>query len=376
MPKPFPSFLNIFTSYYYPAQDAGGIYTATEALISWLPNLPFRVFTRNVNTDNKPFTQTQLDLLNHNYITYSSLLPLQVIVVILRSLTSKQTLLLTSFFDPASLLAILLKSIFRLPNLKIIISPKGELASTSLSIGLTKKLLVIRLLLFTRSLSGIMWITHNTPETNDVLYRLSIRENMIHQLPELISLQSFLTSEAVPIHTPDSLQLKLLYLSRIAPEKQLHKLLNCLSQDLECTLDIYGSKSNSHYFHHCMRIIHDNDLKAFYKGSLAPSSVLSVLSRYDALVLPSPQESFGYVVAESLLVGTPVLITRLPSFQWIEQKQCGIYCDFSEPSEFADKLVSISQISRTYTSRKLIKEISHSLLYPAQLVSHYRSILF
>ena len=42
--------------YYYPL---GGVYTATEALISWLPR-NFVVYTRSFDTSQKPFSRVQL----------------------------------------------------------------------------------------------------------------------------------------------------------------------------------------------------------------------------------------------------------------------------------------------------------------------------
>jgi glycosyltransferase involved in cell wall biosynthesis len=63
-----------------------------------------------------------------------------------------------------------------------------------------------------------------------------------------------------------------------------------------------------------------------YRGRVDPSDVHEVLSRYDALVLPSYHEGEGYpgVVLEAYGAGLPVIVTRWRSLPEIVDSSCGM----------------------------------------------------
>jgi len=119
----------------------------------------------------------------------------------------------------------------------------------------------------------------------------------------------------------------LLILGRIDPKKGADLLIealatvypaakNSLPKQTATTpvLVLAGPESNHAFAVRCRELIRQHDLRngvdVLWTGLLEGESKWAALEAADALVLPSHQENFGYVVAEALAVGTPVLISE------------------------------------------------------------------
>ncbi len=101
---------------------------------------------------------------------------------------------------------------------------------------------------------------------------------------------------------------KFVFISRVIPEKGINEIINSSNQlPKEYIMDIYGPIDDRHYKKNIF-----NNTRANYKGHLDPNNVLSTLSKYDVLVLPSYFEGEGYpgIIIESLALGIPVITTN------------------------------------------------------------------
>ena len=85
-------------------------------------------------------------------------------------------------------------------------------------------------------------------------------------------------------------------------------------------LNIYGPIEDKEYWKKCKNLISNkpSNIKIVYKGVALPNKINSIFSKYHLFILPSKGESYGHVVAESLTVGTPVLISN--KTPWKKQK--------------------------------------------------------
>jgi glycosyltransferase involved in cell wall biosynthesis len=79
-------------------------------------------------------------------------------------------------------------------------------------------------------------------------------------------------------------------------------------------LVLAGPESDPAFAAHCRVLAQKLSLREgadiFWTGLLANDWKWAALEAADALILPSHQENFGYVVAEALAVGTPVLLSK------------------------------------------------------------------
>jgi glycosyltransferase involved in cell wall biosynthesis len=112
----------------------------------------------------------------------------------------------------------------------------------------------------------------------------------------------------------------LLYLGRMDPKKGVDLLLEAYAaahpaatRHAAPALVLAGPDSDPEFAARCRAVQQQLGLRegedVFWTGLLDHDSKWAALEAADALVLPSHQENFGYVVAEALAAGTPALIS-------------------------------------------------------------------
>jgi glycosyltransferase involved in cell wall biosynthesis len=116
---------------------------------------------------------------------------------------------------------------------------------------------------------------------------------------------------------------KFVFISSVKQTKGIDEILEASENlDTSYTVDIFGpiqdKKYTADYF---------NEKKASYKGTLIPSEVLSVLSQYDVLLLPSfhPGEGYPGVIIEAYSLGIPCIATNWRAIpEIVDQNKTGI----------------------------------------------------
>lgn len=115
-------------------------------------------------------------------------------------------------------------------------------------------------------------------------------------------------------------------------------------------------------------------------GPLYEEHKWNAFKNADVFILPTLNENFGIVIAESYLCGTPVITTKGAPWKLIEENQCGWWIDRS-----VDNLVSalLDFISTTpqrrmqmgLTGLKLVKDNFSSHIVAKKMVEIYTSIV-
>ena len=111
-----------------------------------------------------------------------------------------------------------------------------------------------------------------------------------------------------------------------------------------------------------------SNVTANYCGLLRPEQVKTVFSNYDLFFFPTRGENYGHVIAESLSVGTPVLISD--QTPWLNLSEDFLGWDFSllkkdlfvQTIEYLAGLPSIDRISL----RQKVKQNSISRIFNEQ----------
>lgn len=120
--------------------------------------------------------------------------------------------------------------------------------------------------------------------------------------------------EVVPVKARAGGGLRLVFIGRIEPVKSLPTLLNALArlknEGLYVMLDIVGS-GDSRYVAGLQKRILDLNIEnsVILHGDQRGQRKQSLLTEADLLVLPSLSENFGFVVAEAMAIGTPVVVS-------------------------------------------------------------------
>jgi glycosyltransferase involved in cell wall biosynthesis len=141
--------------------------------------------------------------------------------------------------------------------------------------------------------------------------------------------------------------LKLIYLSRVSPVKNLDFAIQTLSKvdsskNFLIEYDIYGNNEDKEYFKYCKELMKQlpSNIKVTYKGTLSFDEIPKVISLYHFLFLPTKNENFGHAIVETLSCGRPVLISNCTPWNEVNEYQCGYALPLDE-NIFAEKLYEI-----------------------------------
>lgn len=137
--------------------------------------------------------------------------------------------------------------------------------------------------------------------------------------------------------------LKLIFLSRIAPNKNLLyllKLLIDLRTDSHITLDIVGPIEDQIYWEECKTAINSlaQKIPVEYLGPVKNDVIYETYSNYHIFILPTMGESFGHVIFEALLTGLPVIISDQTPWKDLVKLKIGYDIPLSEPILYQDAI--------------------------------------
>lgn len=227
-----------------------------------------------------------------------------------------------SLFAPgaSALLALRRAGAVRAP---VVVAPEGELAPGALAQKAWKKRVYLGVARRLGLLAGVTWVARDAAEQEDIA-RVFPDAGPVHFVPVLGPVRPR-TPVAPLCKAPGSATL--LYLSRVTPKKNLLFLLETL-RDLPgggVDLDIVGPIDDERYWRRCQSLIASlaTSCRVRYHGEASPDEVPGWLARTHALVLPSLGENYGYVVAEALDAGRPVLVSNRTPWHDLEAAQAG-----------------------------------------------------
>jgi glycosyltransferase involved in cell wall biosynthesis len=149
--------------------------------------------------------------------------------------------------------------------------------------------------------------------------------------------------------------LKIIFLSRISREKNLDLALQMLMKVEACIVfDIYGPIEDASYWLKCQKMILElpPNITVRYCKIVPPSKILGTFSAYDLFLFPTGGEAYGNVIAESLIAGTQVLISKNTPWRNLEVDSLGWDIDLNMIDSFVD---IIEAVALTSSSDRLIK---------------------
>ncbi|WP_204006817.1 glycosyltransferase [Micromonospora andamanensis] len=232
--------------------------------------------------------------------------------------TTFDLLYVNSLWSTFSLLPILLSAVGLLRVRRVLIAPRGELSPGALRLKSLKKRLFLTVWRPVLRRLDVCWQACSTLEREDVLRTFPAAEVLLSgngaSLPRI-------PMQAAARNAPGS-ALRLVFISRISPMKNLLMALSALSEVTEpVSFDIYGPVEDRDYWHRCRGLIDamPANVEVRYLGELTPDQVRPTFNGYDAFLLPTLGENFGHVIMESLAASCPVVCSdRTPWSELIE----------------------------------------------------------
>jgi len=245
----------------------------------------------------------------------------------------------------------------RLLGTRVVISPRGMLQAWALKrSAMKKKVMLIFFRLFLRS--DELWHATDEQEVKDISLHFGSRQRIYQasNIPRKLS-------PYVSIDFPGKdKKIRLVFLSLINSNKNLHLVIDAVNQCSEYTLDIYGPVIDQTYWAFCKAKISETS-SVFYKGPIPPWDVPNVLSQYHFFVLPTQGENFGHAIFDALSAGVPILISKKTPWQNIEEKGAGFYIVLEDEKSLPSILQGICKWSAEDYEALRNKSMQYALDY-------------
>ena len=368
----------IFILNYLPGYKSGGVLRTIVNTVDWLSNnYEFWIVTRDRDLGSeKPYSDIKIDewqLVEGAMVRY---LPPELIntnyLIKLINETPHDLIHLNSFFDKEFTIRIMLaRKMGWLSKSAFLLSPRGEFGEGSLKLKYAKKLIFIYFAKVVGLYDNIA--IHATSE-----YELHDIKKVLNLTCSSIRIAIDLPSKIISTEPRSSLlserYLRIVFLSRISREKNLDFALRVLSKtNVQVVFDIYGPDEDILYWKECTNLIKQlpRNITAIYHGAVSPTKVLNTISNYDLFFLPSKGENYGHVIAESISVGTKVLISKNTPWLNLEKDGLGWDIDLKDESIFVNLIeeMACDSLAGRLRKRDLVKKNALSRLLNPSVVN-------
>lgn len=349
----------VFIDWYLPGYRAGGPIRSVANMVAHLADkYEFLIVTRNTDyMETIPYEGIKSN-------SWSKLSDNQSIYYISKdklSIKKIKEIIKTTDFDIAyingvysfyfSILPLLLTRYFF--KKKAIVAPRGMLSEQGLGVKSKRKKLFV---LITRIIglykNAVIHISGNTERPD--IEKLKLGQQKI---AFALNFPPLLNSNTEHHREKKAGELELVYIARIAPEKNLVFALKCLQfneYEGDIYFDIYGAVYNNDYWEACNDLIKNmpSNIHVKYHGQLDNEKVTTTLQKYHFTFLPTKGESFGHSILESFMAGCPVIISN--QTPWKDLKNKGIGWEIS--------LDNVDLFSKTIQEAILLDQDDYQLM--------------
>ncbi|MCF8096165.1 MAG: glycosyltransferase family 4 protein, partial [Desulfobacteraceae bacterium] len=242
-----------------------------------------------------------------------------------------------------------------------VIAPRGEFSAGALALKAWKKRAYLRLTQAVGIYSGLAWQASSRHEVEDIRDAMGKAAGNIIIAPNLPSPfeKEFQELPRDNVIEDDS-YLRIVFLSRVSPKKNLDFVLKVLGQvSVPVLFDMYGVIDDDAYWGKCSQIIEalPEHIKVSYHGTVDHDQVHELLARYDLFFLPTHGENYGHAIFEALAAGVPPLISDQTPWRDLDEKGAGFVRRLGDFEGFAS--VINTQAHKNEEERTAFKKRAH-----------------
>jgi len=343
----------LFIDWYLPGYKAGGPIRSTSNVVERLKDeFEFKIVTCNTDLeDSTPYPDIEPDqwisTTQGTMVYYfSSKKPSTKAVSRIIQQEKPDIVYLNSMYSiPFTLNPLrVTKNLF--PKTKIVIAPRGMLSPGALLMKPFRKRLF---LIFARSVGwfdNITWHASSITEKQEIINVFGSKAavtvaNNLTKLKNIISHTRIKTKG----------KMKLIYIARVSPVKNLLqclKLLSKIDSTLQIEYDIYGTIDDHDYMSSCKKLISrlPENIKVEFKGTIENDLLGEVIRNYHFLFHLTLNENFGHSIFESLSEGCPVIISDQTPWKGLEKKLAGWDLSLDDNEGIIEKLKLAAEMNQ------------------------------
>lgn len=374
--------INLIIHSFYPAVEAGGPIFSTINTCKELSKIDTEIFVSTTNfldsakrVNSKP--NKWFNLSKNIHIKYYSELnfgrfsiSFRQLLFLWKDISKVDIVHIQGIFNVLTLIALLYS---KLLNKKTFLSPRGSVGVWCLESGSPFKKFWLKYLIkpFTNK---IIWHATAQQEHNEIKSLFSNANIKI--IPNGISLDEYKyinrlsKSEYVKqyIHKEININKVIISMGRIQEKKGFDILIKSFKIILKkypnSILLIAGKEENTieGTYNKLILLIENLDLQnnVFFVGQIENQNKVDFLANADLFCLPSHNENFGNVYAESLASGTPIVASKNTPWSEVEEFQCGRWVNntVEDTSNAILYLLSQDQKQLSENSKQYIKKFT------------------
>jgi glycosyltransferase involved in cell wall biosynthesis len=238
--------------------------------------------------------------------------------------TQYDILYLNSFFNFGfAILPLFIRYLGFVKKVPCIIGPRGEFSKSALDLKKVKKKFFMFFVKNIGLYKNLYWQASSELELLDIQREFGEVAKKITVARDLTPLSSI--SQKIIPNRREKEPLRIIFLSRISPMKNLDFLLKVLARvSTAIELSIFGPKENIIYWNSCKELIKKlpDHVKINIGEEVPHENVINIFSFHDLFVFPTLGEALGHIILESLSAGTPVLVSDRTS--WVSDGLNGL----------------------------------------------------
>ncbi|WP_158132996.1 glycosyltransferase family 4 protein [Vibrio navarrensis] len=332
----------IFTPHFFPGYKAGGVLRSVENLVNQLHNKHnIKVITSDRDLgDNTPYSKNDKELQFNGkcsvmYVSsYFCILRSLLLISLSKHSSSKDCLLVNGFFNlKFSLIPLFFSLAFLKNKFDVYLFPRGELGEGAIKNKYFFKKNYLRFLSFLGVLEKVNLVFTDGKEVSELKMLLPNVKFKYQILPDLPNLS--LSPIKNGLNLPDHDAVKFVFVGRVSRIKNIHYMIELINS-IEChnvILDIYGEIEDKEYYHECLDLLKSSpdNVAVNFLGAVEYRYIPEKISSYHFLVLLSLSENFSHVIAESLFLGVPVLISdKTPWTDLVRDNELGYVIELND----------------------------------------------
>jgi glycosyltransferase involved in cell wall biosynthesis len=269
-----------------------------------------------------------------------------------------------SFFSfRFTIVPLLLRKFKLIPKKPYIICPRGNLSPAALNLKSLKKKIYIKLFKWLKLFKNLNWQASSEHEKKDIINIFGNKVVKIFVVPDFAPL-SLKSGNNNYIKSRMTGALRLLFLSRISPMKNLDFFLSVLSKvKVYVELSIYGPKEDLKYWKKCLNLIDKlpSNIKVTINDEVPLNQVANIFDRHDLFISPTMGEAFGNAIIESLSAGLPALISD--KTLWKPDKKGGLQVLTLNETPWVKTITNWSKFSSYKLKKKRQAASNYALAY-------------
>lgn len=211
----------------------------------------------------------------------------------------------------------------RLKQIKIpvVVAAMGLFSPKGFKIKYKKKKIFVSVFNMLGMFKNIYWSATSEIEVNNIKNKVNTYNNIFiaEDLPRKVNITPIIKQK-------EKGKLKVVWLSRISPEKNLKGAIQILQQvkgDIEFT--IYGPKHVLEYWDECEKELNKvpSNVKWSWKGNVESENVVEILKEHHVFLFLTLGENYGHVIQEALSAGCLVILSDQTPWKNIEEENVG-----------------------------------------------------